>query len=70
METVSSQMMGRMKAARTETTPQAMRATLSVFCMAMRLGTSSPKTSVKKESMMVMRMTERVLTAAAAPASS
>ena len=68
VETVSSQMSGRMTAARKATTPQVKRATCSLFFMATRLGTSSPKTSVKKERTMVIRITDRVCTAASAAA--
>ena len=38
---------GFITVARLETTPQESRAIFSGFCMAMRLGTSSPNTSVK-----------------------
>ena len=68
VETVSSQMSGRMTAARKATTPQVKRATCSLFFMATRLGTNSPKTSVKKERIMVIRITDRVCTAASAAA--
>ena len=47
VDTVSSQMMGFITLASTVITPALMRATASVFCMAMRLGTSSPRISVK-----------------------
>ena len=43
----SSQMTGRNTAATLVTAPTVKRATASVFFMAMRLGTSSPNTSVK-----------------------
>ena len=66
VETVKSQMSGRMATDSALTTPQAKRATGSLFFMAMRLGTSSPKTRVKKERITVMRMTDRVWTAPAA----
>ena len=47
VETVSSQITGRMTAARKATTRQVKRATASLFFMATRLGTSSPKIRVK-----------------------
>ena len=40
--------------------PERARARGSALCMPMRLGTSSPKTRVKKDSSRVMRMTTRV----------
>ena len=43
----SSQMMGRHTVAMTHTGPTVIRATASVFFMAMRLGTSSPSTRLK-----------------------
>ena len=43
----SSQITGRNTAATADTAPRVNRATPSVFFMAMRLGTSSPKTRLK-----------------------
>ena len=47
VEADRSQITGRITKATADTTPQANRATCMGFCMAMRLGTSSPSTRVK-----------------------
>ena len=56
----SSQMTGRMTKYNADTTPQDSFATSRGFCMAMRLGVSSPSTRVKYDKIMVMTMTARV----------
>lgn len=47
VDTDSSHTMGRVMVAKPKITPLTARATASVFCMATRLGTSSPKTREK-----------------------
>ena len=63
VETDSSQIIGFMMTATTRTTGVVNVATFMGACMAMRLGTSSPSTSVKNDRMMVITTTESVLRA-------
>jgi len=62
VDTVRNHIMGRSTAAKNDITPQTAFASFSLCFMAMRFGTSSPRTRVKYESIMVMTITATVFT--------